>query len=441
MYTFDEIAAWTSSVWKNLDPDVPEAGTGKGAVLNLFPNLGKKREAEPRSRLMPGLSHDTRTLKAGEVYMAIRGDNHDGHDFVGQAVEAGAAGMIVEREFPGLGHTPQLIVPDTRAALWQIAAGVRSVWSGTVIGITGSAGKTTVKEMVAAVLARKGRVSKTLLNWNNEIGLPLSMIAAARDSDYFVFELGMNHPGEITLLAGLLRPDWALITNIGKAHIGFFECLERIADEKASILKHAQHALLDADSEWFEQLHRQFAGKVRTLTREPFRVSQPGAHMIQNARFAATIGLELGLSHDEIQQGLDSFENAPMRWKTIEKDGVLFINDAYNANPLSMRAAVSTFAEMPCAGRRFIVLGGMRELGDREEEEHRALGEFVEGFSFDRVITIGPLGALIECRGLLGVEKEKAADILCEELRAGDMVLLKASRGEKLETIFDQMTT
>ncbi len=435
MYTFAEISEWTSIPWNFMPPGF-QGSEKKGS---FFPTLGKQKMAAAPSLPMPGLSHDTRALKPGEIYIAIRGENHDGHDFVEQAVANGAAGLIVEREFPTLGKTPQLIVPDTRAALWQIAAGVRSVWTGTVIGITGSAGKTTVKEMVASVLARKGRVSKTLLNWNNEIGLPLSMIAAARDSDYFVFELGMSHPGEINLLAGLLRPDWALITNIGKAHIGFFECLERIADEKASILKHAQHSLLDADCEWFEQMHRQFDGKVRTLTRETFRVPQPGAHMIQNARFAATLGLELGLTREQIQAGLDAFDPAPMRWEVCRCNGITLINDAYNANPLSMRAAVSTFAEMPGEGRKFLVLGGMRELGDREHEEHVALGEFIDSFSFDRVLTIGPLGGQMVCRGRIGIEKSDAAALLREELRAGDMVLFKASRGERLETILEEL--
>jgi len=424
MYYSSEISQWTSNVWKE-----------KGAATQSLPIIG--------------ISHDTRTLKAGEVYIAIRGDNHDGHDFVEQAVANGAAGVIVECEFPSIGK-PQLVVPDTRVALWQIAAGVRASWSGAVIGVTGSAGKTTVKEMIDSVLSQKGVVSKTLGNWNNEIGLPLSMIAADRDSDYFVFELGMNHPGEIDLLAGLLKPDWALITNIGKAHIGFFQptasghstvegALERIADEKAAILSHAKHGLLDADSEWFARMKQRFDGRVVALSTESFHVSQPGAHMMQNARFAATLGLELGLSKEEVQAGLDEFNPAPMRWAVSTYKEITFINDAYNANPLSMHAAISTFAELPCEGRKFLVLGGMRELGGCEEQEHRELGQFVDSFGFERIITIGELGAHIQCDGLSGVEKSVAVQVLRDELCAGDMVLIKASRGERLETILEQL--
>jgi UDP-N-acetylmuramoyl-tripeptide--D-alanyl-D-alanine ligase len=404
MYKALEISKWVSKDWKTVDAD--------------FPILG--------------ISHDTRTLKAGEVYIAIRGEQHDGHDFVEQAVAKGAAGVIVEREFPSLGK-PQLIVSNAWNALWQIAAGARAGWKGSVVGITGSAGKTTVKEMVASVLAQKGVVSKTLGNWNNDIGLPLSMIAADRNSDFFVFELGMNHPGEIDPLAGLLRPDWALITNIGKAHIGFFESEEGIADEKASILKHAKHAVLDQDSEWFDHLQAQFSGDVTRLPEQSFRVSQPGGHMVQNARFAAALGLALGLTPAEVQVGLDSFKNAPMRWQTTQHNGVVYINDAYNANPLSMRAAISAFAEMDCEGRKFVVLGGMRELGDCEAEEHRALAAFVKSFGFHRVIAVGDL-----MEG--GITKDSATELLRKELREGDRVLLKASRGERLETILDELT-
>ena len=416
MPTFQEIAEWTSNPWKN------KQGAGSACFQGLE-NLN--------------ICHDTRTLKEGDVYIAIKGERFDGHDFVEQAIEKGAAGLIVEREFPTIGK-PQLIVPDTMAALWQMAAGARSTWTGPVIGITGSVGKTTVKELIASVLTQKGRVSKTLGNWNNDIGLPLSMLAADRAADFFVFELGMNHPGEIDPLAGLLKPDWALITNIGKAHTEFFQGLEKIADEKSAILNHASNAILDEDSEWFERLKAGFAGSVVTLTEEAFIAPQPGAHMVQNTRFAATIGLELGLSPKEIQNGLDAFQAIPMRWEQSEQGGVVFINDAYNANPLSMRAALSTFAELPGEGRKFIVLGGMRELGAESEAEHRALGEFIDALKFDGVITVGELGSKIICNAITGIEKSAAVDILREHLRPGDRVLFKASRGERIETILEE---
>ena len=430
-FTFSELAQWTSTDWKQAE----------SAPCN-----------NSNDWKISGISHDTRTLKAGEVYIAIKGENHDGHDFVQQAVQKGAAGLIVDREFPDI-EKAQLVVPDTLAALWQLAAGARATWNGPVIGITGSVGKTTVKELIASVLAQKGTVAKTLGNWNNEIGLPLSMLAADRASDFFVFELGMNHPGEIDPLARLLQPDWALITNIGKAHTEFFQglepaepelaensrILEKIAEEKASILNHAAQAVLDADSEWFDRLQAGFVGRVVTLTTEPFCAPQPGEHMVQNTRFAATIGLELGLSPQEVQAGLNAFSPGAMRWEESARGGVTFINDAYNANPLSMRAALSTFAELPCAGRKFVVLGGMRELGAQSDSEHRELGEFVDALNFDGVITIGELGSKIICNGITGIEKAAAIDILRDHLRSDDMVLFKASRGEQLETILEEL--
>jgi UDP-N-acetylmuramoyl-tripeptide--D-alanyl-D-alanine ligase len=429
-YNAAECAGWCSNVWKNSDTNFP----------------------------IRGISHDTRTLKAGDVYIAIKGATHDGHDFVEQAVEKGAAGLIVERDFPAFAKAtagrpnikvPQMVVFDTMAALWALAAGVRSQWTGTVIGITGSVGKTTVKELIASVLAQKGTVCKTPGNWNNDIGLPLSMLAADRNADFFVFELGMNHPGEIDSLASLLKPDWAVITDIGKAHIEFFpfdpaqgrQPLEGIAEEKAALLAHADHALLDETSEWFELFRSKCKGRVVTFGKEPFAftVPLPGEHMIRNARRAAALGLAMGLSPEAVQAGLSAFQSAPMRWERSLHKGIVFINDAYNANPLSMRAALTTFAQLPCEGRRFAVLGGMRELGAQGESEHRELGQFVDTLKLDGVITIGGLGAQIVCDGLLGVEKSAAVENLRTRLRAGDMVLFKASRGERLETILEDL--
>lgn len=410
-----ECAGWAAGVWKNSDTN--------------FPILG--------------ISHDTRTLKPGDVYIAIKGTTHDGHDFVQQALEKGATGLIVEREFPTYGNVPQLIVPDAMQALWALAAGVRRHWAGTVVGITGSVGKTTVKELIASVLAQKGTVCKTPGNWNNDIGLPLSMLAADRNADFFVFELGMNHPGEIGRLAGLLCPDWAVLTDIGKAHIEFFESLEKIAEEKASLLAYADNALLDETSEWFELFKAKCKGRIVTFGAEPFTFTAPlpGEHMIRNSRRAAALGLALGLSSESVQSGLSAFRPAPMRWERSMHNGIVFINDAYNANPLSMRASLTTFAEMPCEGRRFAVLGGMRELGGTAETEHRELGQFVDTLKLDSVLTIGEAGAQIACNGITGIDKPAAVDFLRTHLRAGDMVLFKASRGERLETILEELKT
>jgi UDP-N-acetylmuramoyl-tripeptide--D-alanyl-D-alanine ligase len=414
-YSADEFAKWLSKGWKNTDEN--------------FPILG--------------ISHDTRTLKPGELYVALKGARHDGHDFAVQAIEKGAAGLLVEREFPMSGNVPQLIVPDTLKALHALAAGVRREWTGTVIGITGSVGKTTVKEMIASVLAQQGTISKTPGNWNNEIGLPLGMLAADRRAGFFVFEIGMNHPGEIDSLAGLLKPDWAVLTDIGKAHIEFFQTLGGIAEEKAALLMHADNALLDETSEWFDLFRSRCKGRIVTFGDEPFEftVPQPGEYMIRNARRAAALGKELGLTPAKIQAGFEAFTPGAMRWEKTFHCGIEFINDAYNANPLSMRAALTAFAELPCEGRKFAVLGAMRELGTASESEHRQLGAFADTLKLDRIITIGKKGLQIICQGLLGFEKEQAVDVLRNQLRPGDQVLFKASRGEGLETVLEELKT
>ncbi len=411
MFTPTELAEWSGGIW-TIEPEVP--------IL--------------------GISHDTRTLKKGEIYIAIKGEHFDGHHFIEQAVENGAVGLLVNREFPNL-KTPQLLVPDTITALWALATGLRHHWTGIVIGITGSVGKTTVKEMIASVLTQKGRVAKTLGNWNNKIGLPLSMLAADRSADFFVFELGMNHPGEINQLAGLLQPDWAILTDIGKAHIEFFQSLEKIAEEKAACLAYADHALLDKTSEWFNLFQSKSRGHIVSFGHEPFEFSlrQPGEYMIQNARRAVALGRQLGLSSKEIQTGLSAFQPAPMRWEKFYRDGVVFINDAYNANPISMRAALSTFAELPRKGRKIVVLGAMHELGKKSDVEHRELGRFIDSLHFDFIIIIGTAGKKIICTGQHNLQKTDALHQLRETLRPGDQVLFKASRSEKLETILDDL--
>ncbi len=416
-FTTTQLAEWSGGAW-SVEPDVSVAG----------------------------ISHDTRTLKPGEVFIALRGPNFDAHNFVERAFEKGAVGAIVGRDGCPQPSTdaserrPCLVVPDTMKALWNLAQGTRRDWRGTVIGITGSVGKTTVKDLIASMLAQKGTVSKTPGNWNNEFGLPLSMLAADPASDYFVFELGMNRSGEIDRLAELLSPDWALITAIGKAHTEFFDSVEQIAAEKAAILKHAGAALLDIRSEWFGLFKTFCTGRIVSFGDKSlnFSVAQPGTYMAENVQQAAALGLELGLTHEQIQAGLDAFRPAPMRWERSEQNGMVFINDAYNANPLSMRAAISTFAELPGAKRKFLVLGGMRELGAESDAEHRALGEFIEPFGFEGVIAVGDAGAKIACAGIRRLNKPDALKFLRGTLRAGDMVLFKASRGEKLETVLDE---
>ena len=417
-----------------------------------------------------GISNDTRTLRPGDLYVAIRGDHFDGHDFVKQAFEKGASGALVEEGFTQAGK-PLLEAADTIGGLQALAAGYRETWSGVVVGITGSVGKTSVKEMCADVLAMRGETHRTAGNYNNHIGLPLSMLAMPRQAEFGVFEIGMNRPGEIAQLAGLLRPAIGIITDIANAHRESFASMEEIAREKAQLaaqVPESGRVILDRDSEWFELMNEHTCAAVTTVSMkgdadyvghpagplelevipqtpnskpQTFPMPLPGEHMMKNALRAVALGWELALSPADIAEGLRRFRPVPMRWETSDIGGIMFINDAYNANPLSMRANLNTFAALPGGSRKWAVIGGMRELGETADEEHAALGRFIDSLDLDGVITVGPLGGAIGCsRPVCRFHVPAAADaaaILKDHLHSGDTVLLKASRGERLEQVLD----
>jgi len=434
----EELSQWVSGLWENGMP------------------------ADP----VTGISNDTRTIQPGNLYVAIRGENFDGHDFVRQAFEKGAGGALVSERFEW-SENPVLHVPDTIGGLQEMAHGYRKKWLGTIVGITGSVGKTTVKEMCAHVLSMRGETHRTAGNYNNHIGLPLSMMNMPYDALHGVFEIGMNHPGEIAPLAALLQPNIGIITDIGNAHREHFQSMEEIALEKARLAERVPESgmvILDRDSEWFSLISDHTCAGVITVSMESdadyvghatapsvlsveprtsnlkphaFPLPLPGEHIMKNALRAIALGLELEMAPTEIAEGLSNFKLPAMRWEESDVLGIQFINDAYNANPLSMRANLRTFAALPGSGKKWAVVGGMRELGDTSEAEHAELGRFIDELGLDGVVTVGELGKTIICRGtdrFFHVPKaEKAAQILKDHLQPGDRVLLKASRGERLE--------
>ena len=431
----DELSQWVSSPWENGTPDLP----------------------------ISGISKDTRTLEPGNLYVALRGENFDGHDFVGAAFAKGAVGALVDDDLQG-SEGPLLRVPDTLKGLQDMARGYRRKWTSTVVGITGSVGKTTVKEMCAEVLAMKGETHRTAGNYNNHIGLPLTMLAMPETAQYGVFEIGMNHPGEIGPLVDLLQPAIGIVTDIGAAHAENFKSLEEIAREKSRLVGQLPRngmAILDRDSKWHSLMLQHTCAGVRTVSLEgvadyigretgfktmdvngfSYSLPLPGGHVMRNALRAIALGLELGMEPAEVAAGLRNFKLPPMRWEESEVRGVGFINDAYNANPLSMRAILRTFADLPGAGSKWAVVGGMRELGDTAEAEHAELGRFIDGLGLDGVIAVGGLGRMIVCKGpepfFQTVETAEAAQILKDNTQPGDRVLLKASRGERLERVLD----
>ncbi|MBM4143841.1 MAG: UDP-N-acetylmuramoyl-tripeptide--D-alanyl-D-alanine ligase [Lentisphaerae bacterium] len=430
-----------------------------------------------------GICHDTRDLAPGDLYVALGGARFDGHAFVAQAFERGASGAVVaEGKAAGAATAqwPLLRVRDTAAALRDMARAYRRGLHAEIVGVSGSAGKTTVKEMIADVLAAEAPTARTRGNWNNDIGLPLSILSMADDCRAGVFEVGTSHPGELAPLCALLAPSWGVVTCVGPAHAEFFPSIEAIAREKAELLRCLPPegaAVLDRQGEFFGLLRdaapcrvvtvalrgeadyaclrRDAEGgraeivEARTGTRAEIRLPLPGEHMVLNALFAAAVAREHGVPWNTVAAALARFRSLPMRWEERELGGVRVVNDAYNANLLSMRAAVRTFAEMPARGRRWVVLGGMLELGAQTRAAHAEIGRAVAAAGPDALVTVGELGAWIadgaEAAGYGAgrvrrcADAEAAANALLEGLRDGDVVLLKASRNMRLESVVERM--
>src|SRR5436190_14652162 len=373
------------------------------------------------------VSTDSRTLKPGELFVALRGENFDGHNFIESAAKAGATGAIVESTWNRkISHNFALIqTKDTLQAYQQLAANYRKSLTVKVVAITGSNGKTSTKDFAAAVLARRFRVTKTEGNFNNHVGVPRTILEATSADEIGVWEIGMNHPGEIATLAKVAAPDVAIITNIGVAHIEFMGSREKIAEEKAALAEAvgADGAIiLNADDLFTKTIASRARGKVilagtnsgsiqaaeitQSGTGADFTIlegahrcraqlSVPGLHMVQNALLAVAAGRAFGLSLEECASGLVAAPLSKARLQIKEIRGVQFLDDSYNANPDSMKAALRTLVELDADGKRIAVLGEMRELGDQSERGHREVGETAAALNIDQLIGIGETAKLM----------------------------------------------
>ncbi len=416
---------------------------------------------------------DSRRIAPGELFVALRGPNHDGHNFLAEVAQAGAAGALVESLRADLSAFPQVVVADTVAALQQLSRSARQELPTRFIGITGSNGKTSTKEMLAAILSEKFRVLKTEGNLNNHLGVPLSLLRANRDHDFAVIELGMNQPGEIASLASLVEPDVGLITNVGVAHIEFLGSKEAIANEKAALAERVPPQgliVLNANDEFTPAIAARCRARVlkaglgrgdlratdliHRSTGESFTLSGPdfvlemelpvvGQHMVENAVLAAAAGYALNLSPDEIGAGLRKTRIPGGRLKLQALGPVTLINDSYNANPDSMIAALRTAAEIPIAGRRIAVLGRMAELGQQSVAGHQRVGAAVADLGFQFLVTIGKEAGLIaEAARERGLENTLAAPdhdgaiaVLTDLLERGDIVLVKGSFSARMDRV------
>lgn len=427
------------------------------------------------------VSTDSRTLKPGELFVALRGENFDGHNFVDSAAKAGAAGAMVDSNWKG--QVPEnfalIRTKDTLQTYQQLAANYRKSLPLKVVAITGSNGKTSTKDFTASVLGRRFRVTKTEGNFNNHVGLPRTILEATSRDEVAVWEIGMNHPGEIATLSEIAAPDVAIITNIGVAHIEFMGSREAIADEKGALVEAVKvggTVILNADDPFTERIAARARAKVvlAGTTDGTIRASEisqsedgteftilegahrcraqlpvPGLHMVQNALLAVTAGRVFGVLLEECAAGLAAAPLAKARLQIKNIGGVEFIDDSYNANPDSMKAALRTLAELPAEGKRIAVLGEMRELGAESERGHREVGETAATLKIDQVIAIGSLASEIAHAAKdAGLQKiaivgstSEAADLLGEIAAPGDLVLIKGSRLARTEQVIEGFRT
>ena len=412
---------------------------------------------------------DSRTLTGGELFVALQGEHFDGHDFLGQAAAGGAVAALVSRagELP-LSH---LRVADTQRALGRLGAYNRALFTGPLVAITGSSGKTTAKNMVRAVLARRGRTLATQGNLNNEIGVPLTLLALEPGVEYAVVEMGAGRAGDIAWLCELGRPTVALLLNAMPAHLEGFGSVEAVAAAKGEIfdgLGRGDYAVINADQPWAQawrarataatvldfglvtpaaitarDVRPEGASGIRFTAITPrgelaVKLSLPGVHNVANALAAIAVGLACGLELVEIGAGLESVQATAGRLATaVAPRGATVIDDCYNANPGSVRAAIDMLAG--CAGRRTLVLGAMRELGPTSAVLHREVGEHARTAGLERLWGVGPeLRDAVAAFGAGGRwfdDCAAAISALDGEFGVGDTVLVKGSRSTRMERV------
>jgi len=429
------------------------------------------------------ISTDSRAIQPGELFVALVGDRFDGHAFVADAFARGAAAVVVESDrLPdGRAQQPAIVVENTTRALQDVARANRQRHTCTVVAVTGSNGKTTTKEFIAALASQRFRTIRNKSSFNNHVGVPLTLLDIDHTTELGVVEIGMSAPGEIRSLATIAQPQVGVITNVTPAHLEFFGSVAAIAEAKAELLDALDAkstAVLNADDKWVRRIGERWTGRRVTFgeadeanvhltalrqtgdgteaelscfggpsfqTVLPF----PGKHNALNAAAAVATCCALGMQPDEAVRGLSKLTLPTMRFEPHEWRGALLINDAYNANPESMRAALLTFEAMPVEGRRVFVCGEMRELGAHSLAAHRELGRLVVERSVERLLTTGgdarhvteaaigsgmPADRATDCGSVA-----QAAACLQKELRPGDAVLIKGSRANEMERIVDEL--
>lgn len=432
----------------------------------------------PADVTVSDISTDTRTIKEGSLFIALKGENFDGHDFAVKAMELGAVAVVTERPVAG---ARCIIVDSTAKALLDAAGYYRSKFSVKVVGVTGSVGKTTTKDMIALVVAQKYKTLKTQGNHNNEIGMPLTLLGLDESYEAAVIEMGMSHEGEISRMSMCCRPDVAVITNIGVSHIENLGSQENILKAKMEILDGSAYGaplILCRDDKLLAgvQIHSDrkvyyysiskkdsdvYASGIKTEDngisftinykggKIPARINCLGEHNVKNALAAFCVGLVMDIAPEDIVRGIEQFRPEGLRQNISVIDGVTYIVDCYNAAPDSMKASLSVLSQAKAEGKRICVLADMLELGKNAKAYHKTVGEYAAASKADVLYCFGENaecyidGAVKKgfppekCRHF--DSREKLAEALESVIEKGDAVLFKGSRGMKLEEVFDAL--
>ncbi len=421
---------------------------------------------------------DSRQAQAGDLFIALSGERFDGHEFLAEVAKKGAAAVLVEkgRALPSLPDCAVIRVANPRQAYGQVSAAYRKQFSLPVIAVGGSNGKTSTKELIAAVLRQKLNTLWSEASFNNDVGVPATLLRLEQKHQAAVVEVGTNHPGELAALMKLIQPEFGVITNIGREHLEFFGDLAGVAQEEGALaeaLAATGKLFLNGDSVWTEVIAQRAQATVVRVGFAPtcewrarnvkldkngamfsveaprkefsgsYRIGLLGRHQVGNALFAIALGAELGLSRKEIERGLAECVPAKMRLQLYEAAGVRVLDDAYNANADSMLAALQVLQELPCKGRRVAVLGDMAELGAHSESAHAEVGRLAAELGVEQLIAVGKMaGTMAQAARGAGLSRvieladaEAAATAIKSFLKAGDTVLLKASRSSRLERI------
>jgi len=428
-------------------------------------------------RVFTGVTTDSRQVEPGALFIAIRGERHDGHQFLSEVMARGASGAVASLGSAARLHLPEdfavVEVSDPHEAMIRLAAGYLDTIPARRIGITGSNGKTTTKEYTFRLLsAVEEHVFRSPGNFNNLFGIPLSIFGMPPETVVAVLEMGISTPGEMARLSAVVRPHLAAVTNVSATHLMQLGSVEAVASEKLSMMRHAAPdapLVVNADNEVLMKAARQLrrdlvtfgvrekaafrpaeirsdgTGSVVRIDRDRFRLVLFGQYQVYNLLAAYAIARTLGYDFKGVDtEGID-LTTSSMRGQTVAARGITFVADCYNANPESVRAGLASFRQLKAQGRRVIVLGDMLELGSKETEYHRAMGTELAGAGFDFAALVGPLSLnAMESATKAGVTSdkiahfdtsEKCADYLQQFLREGDIVYLKASRGIGLEAV------